>query len=639
MKRLNLIWLLMVVLSLALAAVSCGGGSDSATTPNFPPDDQPAGGDPEDPDVIPDPPAPFIAPGGAYGDLRGIAASQQYVYVADDAVVYCFDKQGALVNSTVALNTVQGLAVFPPSAELDIPNGSQYLLANDVAVLHNPVQAWGWVSIYAPNLDPASTREDAGNPDPQRIDGLPNGQFSPPLQSQPGVPTCTNVYDIQIDRFGSVLTTCDVDLPPDAPTPDYPRALVLMNRFDDYLGVTGGTAATTDQNGDPVTIDVPVFHQTFGNGVGDFDFLEGSNDITPTQQVNLGHIAIDTFYPFNRADLEYNMYLGSANFTRDYVGVGFIRLNTNSVTPTYTTSDWVENGFGYTRVIGEATGSAPGSFNQNPAVNPDTGGLEDPDLTQGGPSGMAVDPLTDQVYVCDPGNRRIQVFERGSGDFVRQIGTGARGNAGSSFLAPSTVALDYEGNVYVGDVDQLRVLREKLPDRSYGAVGGTVRRLDNHTPLEGATVSLGSELGTLALRNSNINGDYLIKNLRTGTYYMTATKFNYDSDTGTVQVLSDTTVRADFNLSPRTPPVTGGYSGNLIDSDTNLFLLGVKVQLVGTSITSVSDSIGHFQLTNVAPGKYQVVFTLDGYEPLTRDVEILAGQITVDNLLQMVRAS
>ncbi|MCC7478273.1 carboxypeptidase-like regulatory domain-containing protein [bacterium] len=642
MKRLNLIWLLVLVLGLVLGSVSCGGGDGTTTPPNFPPTDGPPGGDPQDPDIIPDPPAPFLPPGGSFGDLRGVAASQQYVYVADDAVVYCYDKQGALVNFTTALGEVQGLAVFPPSVEIDVAGGSPYLLPNHVAVLHDPVGAWGWVTIYPPNLDPDSTREDDENPDPQRRDGLPPGGqgFNPPDTGPPPPPyQIIAVYDIAIDRFGSVFTTCDVDVPLSAPIPDFPRAGVMMNRFDDYLSTENGDVPTEDENGDPITIPGLFFHQQFGNSIGDFDLYNDGNDITPFTQVNLGQISFDAYYPFNRADLQYTLYAGAANFTRDYVGIGFVRLDTNNVTPAYVMSGWVENGFGYNRVIGESGGGAPGSFAINPAVDPGTGALEDPDLTAGGPSGMAVDPLTDQVYICDPGNRRVQVFDRSTGSFIRQIGTGARGRAGSTFLAPSNVAVDYEGNIYITDVNDLRYLQEKLPDRSYGNIGGTVRRLDNATPLEGASVSLGSELGTLAIRNTNINGDYLIRNLRTGTYYMTATKFNYDSDTASVQVLADTTVRADFNLSPRTPPVTGGYSGNIIDGGTNLYLSGVNVQVVGTSLSTVTDSIGHFQLTNLAPGTYQVVFTLDGYTTLTRDVEILAGNVTVDNLLQMTSSN
>ena len=157
-------------------------------------------------------------------------------------------------------------------------------------------------------------------------------------------------------------------------------------------------------------------------------------------------------------------------------------------------------------------------------------------------------------------------------------------------------------------------------------------RLDLGTPLEGTTVTLGSELGILAARTTNINGQYAVRNLVTGTYYMTATKLNYDSDTAIISVLSDLTVRADFNLSPRTPPTTGQYIGSLIDGFTNLWLPDVTVTVVGTSITTTTDDTGRFQILNLPPGVYQMVFTLDGYNTITRDVEIRGGGVTNDPL-------
>jgi hypothetical protein len=244
--------------------------------------------------------------------------------------------------------------------------------------------------------------------------------------------------------------------------------------------------------------------------------------------------------------------------------------------------------------------------------------------------------MTDNVYICDPGNRRVQVFAPGTGDFVRTIGDGTRGRAGSQFLAPNSAAIDYEGNVFICDVNDLRVLREKQPGVHFGNIGGTVRRIDNHTPLEGATVSLGNELGAIAVRATNINGDYLINYLKTGTYYMTATKFGFDPDTAQVQILNDTTVRADFNLTPHTPAVVGSYMGSIIDDVTNLFLPNVLVEIIGTSMTATTDSIGGFLITNITPGTYQVRFSLAGYTTITRDVEIIAGSVTNDALIKMV---
>jgi hypothetical protein len=616
MKSRNWGWIL-VILAMVLT-VSCGGnGDDEVTLPPGPESgDDRTGGDPPELDTLGIPQGQFTIPGG-FGDLRGVAASQEYVYVGDVNTLYAFDKNGNIVNAVAAPAPIQAVSVFPPAVELDLPFDTGYFYAGFPVIAHDPVPGVGYIRIYGPNLDFMTTREDQSHPDAPKFISLPGGQVDPPLTNPPPPTNCwaliTGVYDMDVDRFGSILVV--VDLIPKCGG-QFLRGLQVLNRFNDFEIEYAGPRQC-----DPETFNVPpampLFHGAFGFANGD-----------------MGTLGIDTFFPFNRTELRYTWYTGDFNLLRDYVGVSFIELDPETTPPSYTTGTSIGNGFGYYRVIGETVGNAPGSFDQNPPVNPD-GGLEDPDLTNGGPSGMGVNPSTDNIYICDPGNRRIQVFAPETGAFVRQIGDGTRGTAGNSFLAPSEVTIDLEGNIFVCDVNDLRVLRGSYPDRQFGGVGGTVRNGQLGTPLEGASVSLGSDLGTLALRTTNINGDYLISNLLVGTYYITAAKFNYDSDTTAIQIISDTTVRADFNLNPNEPATVGAYTGYIVDAQTNLFLDDVTVQLVGTSLQTVTDDIGRFQINNILPGKYQAIYTHEDYATLTRDVEIFAGQTTDEPLLQM----
>ena len=616
MKLIKLFGVLMIAV-LALGITACGGGGDDdeplIPTPN--PGDQGIGGDPDVP-VIPGQTAgQFTLPGGqAFGDLRGVAASQEYVYVADTTTLYAFDKNGNFVNAAQAPGTVQAVAVFPPTPDLDLPGDDGYFLPGFPAILCSPY-ATGYVRIYGPNLDVFTTREDQSHNDGSKFIDLPGGQMDPP--NDLSWAACVATYDMTIDRFGSILVVADIDAKCTDPL-DWPRALQVFNRFNGFAIEYGGTAVC----GPPEWLNGPAGRPVYASGDG---FAAG----------DMGTIAIDTFFPFNRTETRYTWYTGDFNLLRDYVGVSNISLNSNTIPPSYDVGLSVDNAFGYTRVIGESVGSAFGSFNQNPPTNPD-GGLEDPDLTNGGPSGMNCDPLSDDVFICDPGNRRIQRFDPANGAFLRAYGDGSRGVSGNSFIAPSSVTIDYEGNIFVCDVNILRVLREGGdPDRKYGNVGGTVRRGDTGAALPGATVNLGNELGTLALRTTDINGQYLIQSLLAGTYYITASKFNYDSDSTPIQIISDSTVKANFNLLPREPATTGSLTGNIIDSYTNLYLPDVEVSVIGTSLTATTDDLGRFLITNIAPGTYQVVFELDGYVTMTRDIEILPGAVTTNPLLQM----
>jgi hypothetical protein len=603
---------------LGLLLNACGGGG-ATTTPPQPPnqDDQGQGGDPSDitpPGITP---AQFTVPGG-FTDLRGVAASMTYVYVGDATTLYCFDKNGNFLNAVAAPATIQAVGVFPTTPDVEGVDMADYEFAGFPVILHNPVSNVGFIRIYGPNLDTLTTREDVGNPDAPKFIALPDtAQVNPNWpRDVPDLPVVIRVYDMTVDRFGSIECVVDLDYA-GPPTPDYNRGVEIFNQFRSYTIEEPTTTLIDDPDnpGQQISVGVPIFAQEMGYSCGD-----------------MGTIGIDSFFPYNRTNLIYTWYTGDYNLLRDYVGIGSITLNPNS--ETYNLSSFANNPFGYLRVLGESVGSAPGSFNQNPPYAPD-GTLEDADLSNGGPSGMFCDPMTDNVYICDPGNRRIQVFAPETGAFLRQIGDGTRGRAGGSFLAPSSVWVDFEGNIFVTDVNDLRVLREKQPGLHFGSVGGTVSRLDTMQPLEGATVSIGSEVANLGAVATNINGQYRIRYLPTGTYYMSATKFGYDSDTATVQIINDQMITANFNLNPRTPATTGSYTGNVVDSFTNLPLPGVSVSIVGTSVTATTDSLGRFMINNLAPGQHQVIFSLAGYVTVTRDVEIIGGTTVTDQLIQM----
>jgi len=93
----------------------------------------------------------------------------------------------------------------------------------------------------------------------------------------------------------------------------------------------------------------------------------------------------------------------------------------------------------------------------------------------GGPADVAVDS-DGNVYTCEETNARVQVFDR-DGNFVRMWGfgvddgtpelqvctggceAGQRGNAEWQFYSAETLAVDSDGNVYVADFANDRVLK------------------------------------------------------------------------------------------------------------------------------------------------------------------------------------
>jgi len=98
--------------------------------------------------------------------------------------------------------------------------------------------------------------------------------------------------------------------------------------------------------------------------------------------------------------------------------------------------------------------SAPSLAGPLPAFNLDWGSFGATNGLFSSPKGVAYSPVTDQVYVADSANNRIQVFTR-DGAYVRKWGRS--GTTNGRFSDPRGIAIDSTGNVYVVDRGNHRI--------------------------------------------------------------------------------------------------------------------------------------------------------------------------------------
>jgi len=621
-----------------LALVACGGGGDQAggggsRNVGPPPLGGPPGGDPEEetPYALGD----FTLPGGApFGDIRGIGASSRYVYVAETNVIHAFDLSGNYVNSAAIPNTAVGMVVLPPDPMPEDGDETNYPYPEYPVVAYEPTQI-SFLSIYAPNLDALVTVEHEDYPDLVKrvdfpfIEDFNRWEIQPTNPNPQPVPPCpltiVSTYDIEVTREGAIAVITDTDLPCTPPSPDYPMTMYFFDPHEGYLisGRRTGTLQTQDENGNPRTIPSPFRWSGLGDQVG-----------------RLGQLAIGNKYPPYRRDTQ-TLYLGDAILEVDFVGVSTLTVDLTLPPFIYEIGGIVNNRYGYNRIIGVPGGSLPGSFAINPPRGP-SGALEDPDLTEGGPSGMAVDPRTDDLYVCDPGNRRIQVFDKNQ-NFIRQIGDGTRGTSGNSLVAPSEVVVTLDGTIFVadtlGDGSGIGLLRRfgvtTAPD--FGSVGGTVMnpRTVPPSPVVEARVTILNVNGVVAVQNTNINGEYRFDNLPVGTYFLTADKAGFSTDSTSIDVVANQHVIVNFNLYPNLPPTLGFYVGAVYDEVTNKAIPGVRVRIIPTSMEAYTDTYGRFQINEIPAGDYQVEFTHEDYVTFTRDLHIVAGQTTRHDAIKL----
>ena len=85
------------------------------------------------------------------------------------------------------------------------------------------------------------------------------------------------------------------------------------------------------------------------------------------------------------------------------------------------------------------------------------------------PNGIAISPITGQVYIADRDNHRIQVLNP---DLTFSHSFGSKGSANGQFLYPRNIAIDSQGLVYATDYDNHRI-QKFSPDGKFVGQFGT----------------------------------------------------------------------------------------------------------------------------------------------------------------------
>lgn len=79
--------------------------------------------------------------------------------------------------------------------------------------------------------------------------------------------------------------------------------------------------------------------------------------------------------------------------------------------------------------------------------------------------------------------------------------------------------------------------------------------------------------------------------------------------------------------------IKGSISGWIVNKNTQTPISGVTIKVLNTSFSTVSDSLGRYQLTNIPTGQYQVLFTSLGSIPYTLyNVVVSSGNETINTI-------
>ena len=84
------------------------------------------------------------------------------------------------------------------------------------------------------------------------------------------------------------------------------------------------------------------------------------------------------------------------------------------------------------------------------------------------PDGIAISPITGQIYIADDNNHRVQVLNP---DLTFSHSFGSKGSANGQFKSPRDIAIDSQGLVYVADCNNDRIQKFSSDEKFVGQFG------------------------------------------------------------------------------------------------------------------------------------------------------------------------
>lgn len=243
-----------------------------------------------------------------------------------------------------------------------------------------------------------------------------------------------------------------------------------------------------------------------------------------------------------------------------------------------------------------------------------------------GPTGVAIDPRNQNIYVSDTGNGRVQVFDN-DGNFIREFG-----GADPTFT-PRAIRVDAFGTVYVANVtdvegDTLRIFDEYGARIQYGTIEGYVYDKETHVPIDNVLVAVQSTFNPLRTL-TDADGYFIFPAVASGTHDLVGEKFGYESGHVVVSVGGGDKTVTDMYLERTStqPPGYGMVTGTVFSTLYNEPVVGLTAEIVGQPVSNQTNGNGEFTLHSVPEGDHILRLTFDGVIYMEREITVTKGEI------------
>ncbi len=166
-----------------------------------------------------------------------------------------------------------------------------------------------------------------------------------------------------------------------------------------------------------------------------------------------------------------------------------------------------------------------------------------------------------------------------------------------------------------------------LDSSKLGSVYGKI--IDFTTASAIGNVLISTKPTTIPVLSDNA-GNYKLKALKAGEYFIYAFKNNYLKDSLKITVQPGINSQADFILKPATASFEG-----IVKNSSNTLLQGVFIKSIPDIGSKYTNSNGYFKFDRITPGQYKFITNFAGYLPDTSVINFEGGdKINYEIILQ-----
>ena len=235
-----------------------------------------------------------------------------------------------------------------------------------------------------------------------------------------------------------------------------------------------------------------------------------------------------------------------------------------------------------------------------------------------GPTGIAIEPGTQEIYVSDTGLDRVQVFDN-QGNFIRMFPVDN----------PRAIRLDTFTNIYIATSDPyLSILNRYGEPIVYGSIEGYVKDKKTGVALDNVAVSISSTYLDYTTTTDG-NGHFIFPVIPQGGHTLMTNRDGYLGGNADVSVKGGqrTTVTIYMDRTGIGESGYGDVTGKLMSSIDGDQLPGLLVTIKGIGITDTSSGDGTFHLYNVPAGDQILEIYSDSILFYEQDITVVSDSV------------